>query len=181
MQLAPITAESRAVVTRFLGACTGWVRYKPLLVYLTRPKAFEQEMAHMQATLSEVLPKFAAYAGDSGFLAIEDEFMKYRKNVPKHAAQMHLAQATWKKLLGVIAEEKNVCRPPPLNSRAQEHTAPAANNSMETKQNPPLPRRVLFVLVEHGGFEPPTSTLRTLRATNCANAPSRLIMIQQGI
>jgi hypothetical protein len=29
-----------------------------------------------------------------------------------------------------------------------------------------------FCLVEHGGFEPPTSTLRTLRATNCANAPT---------
>lgn len=106
-QLAPITAESRAVVTRFLGACTGWVRYKPLLVYLTRPDVFEQEMAHMQSTLSDVLPKFAAYAGDEGFLAIEDEFLKYRKNVSKHAAQLHLAQATWKKLLGVIAEEKS--------------------------------------------------------------------------
>ena len=28
-----------------------------------------------------------------------------------------------------------------------------------------------FSLVEHRGFEPLTSTLRTLRATNCANAP----------
>ena len=28
-----------------------------------------------------------------------------------------------------------------------------------------------FRLVEHRGFEPLTSTLRTLRATNCANAP----------
>ncbi|MPM33559.1 hypothetical protein SDC9_80135 [bioreactor metagenome] len=104
-QLAPITAESRAVVTRFLGACTGWVRYKPLLVYLTKPEAFEREMAHMQKTLSEVLPKFAAYAEDDGFLAIEGEFLKYRKNVAKHAAQLHLAKATWKKLLEVIAAE----------------------------------------------------------------------------
>ncbi len=28
-----------------------------------------------------------------------------------------------------------------------------------------------FFVVEHRGFEPLTSTLRTLRATNCANAP----------
>ena len=28
-----------------------------------------------------------------------------------------------------------------------------------------------FWLVEHRGFEPLTSTMRTLRATNCANAP----------
>ncbi|MEN6339289.1 MAG: hypothetical protein ABFD03_04110 [Clostridiaceae bacterium] len=105
-QLEPITAESRAVVARFLSACTGWVRYKPLLVYLTRPEVFEQEMEQMRVTLSYVLPKIAAYAGNEGFLAIEDEFLKYRKNVSKHAAQMQLAQATWKKLLGVIAAEK---------------------------------------------------------------------------
>ena len=34
-------------------------------------------------------------------------------------------------------------------------------------------------MVEHTGFEPVTSTLRTLRATNCANAPCASIMIQQ--
>ena len=47
------------------------------------------------------------------------------------------------------------------------------------KKSPAFFRRGSICLVEHGGFEPPTSTLRTLRATNCANAPSRLIMIQQ--
>ena len=31
-----------------------------------------------------------------------------------------------------------------------------------------------YALVEHRGFEPLTSTLRTLRATNCANAPYSL-------
>ena len=30
---------------------------------------------------------------------------------------------------------------------------------------------VTVLMVEHRGFEPLTSTLRTLRATNCANAP----------
>lgn len=29
----------------------------------------------------------------------------------------------------------------------------------------------LHRMVEHRGFEPLTSTMRTLRATNCANAP----------
>ncbi len=29
-------------------------------------------------------------------------------------------------------------------------------------------------MVEHSGFEPLTSTMRMLRATNCANAPRRL-------
>ena len=34
--------------------------------------------------------------------------------------------------------------------------------------------KVRIILVEHRGVEPLTSTLRTLRATNCANAPSKL-------
>ena len=34
-------------------------------------------------------------------------------------------------------------------------------------------------LVEHRGFEPLTSSLRTMRATNCANAP-QLIHINTG-
>ena len=33
------------------------------------------------------------------------------------------------------------------------------------------PTAVSLFVVEHRGFEPLTSTLRTLRATNCANAP----------
>ena len=46
-----------------------------------------------------------------------------------------------------------------------------------TRSNPPCcdskktTRMGGCFLVEHRGFEPLTSTLRTLRATNCANAP----------
>ncbi|NLI54336.1 MAG: hypothetical protein GX417_08410 [Clostridiales bacterium] len=98
-RLAPITGDSREVASRFLGACTGWVRYKPLLVNLTRPDDFEAEMSSMQETLDAVLPKFAAYFQNDGFLAIKGEFEKFRKNVPRHAAQFRLAQAAWQKML----------------------------------------------------------------------------------
>ena len=37
-----------------------------------------------------------------------------------------------------------------------------------------VPGSDYLALVEHRGVEPLTSTLRTLRATNCANAPSKL-------
>ena len=37
-----------------------------------------------------------------------------------------------------------------------------------------------WFVVEHRGFEPLTSTMRTLRATNCANAPCmRLVWLNQ--
>jgi hypothetical protein len=55
------------------------VRYKPLLVNLTRPDDFEAEMSSMQETLDAVLPKFAAYFQNDGFLAIKGEFESFAK------------------------------------------------------------------------------------------------------
>lgn len=98
-QLKPIVSADAAVTKRFLAACAGWVRYKPLLVSLTVPERFESEMRSIERTLENVLPKFAAHFQNQGFLSILDEFQKYRKNVGKHERQFLLAQSTWKKLL----------------------------------------------------------------------------------
>ncbi len=106
IQLSPITAQSPTIVTRFLAACTGWVRYKPLLVYITHPDEFEQEMDFMRKTLVETLPKLAEYFKNERFLSIIDEFDKYRKNVKKHYSQFILTQKTWEKLLNIIEDMK---------------------------------------------------------------------------
>lgn len=98
-ELAPIKADSQAIITRFLSACIGWVRYKPLLVYLTNPQGFTQEIDKMRQTLSEVLPKLANYFQNDGFLKVLTELEDYQANAKKHAAQFRLAQTTWQKLI----------------------------------------------------------------------------------
>ena len=101
-ELAPITTDAPAVVTRFLNACRGWVRYKPLLVYITNPAGYEDEISRMRHTLGDVLPKLAAHFQNDGFLEIEHELEEYNRNVKKHYAQFELAKATWAKLLQTI-------------------------------------------------------------------------------
>lgn len=101
-ELAPITADSPAITARFLGACRGWVRYKPLLVYITNPEGYEDEIARMRSTLTDVLPKLAAHFENDGFLEIGSELEEYNRNVKKHFAQFELAKATWVKLLQTI-------------------------------------------------------------------------------
>lgn len=98
-ELAPIKADSQAIITRFLSACIGWVRYKPLLVYLTNPQGFTQEIDNMRQTLSEVLPKLANYFQNDGFLKVLTELEDYQANAKKHVAQFRLAQTTWQKLI----------------------------------------------------------------------------------
>ncbi|MEZ4508203.1 MAG: hypothetical protein R2912_00225 [Eubacteriales bacterium] len=98
-ELAPITADSPAIVNRFLSACIGWVRYKPLLVYLTNPEGYEEQIVQMKKTLAEVAPKLARYFNNDGFLNIICELEEFQANAKKHAAQFRLAQATRQKLL----------------------------------------------------------------------------------
>ncbi|MBA4347863.1 MAG: hypothetical protein C0413_03325 [Clostridiales bacterium] len=98
-ELAPITADSTAIINRFLSACIGWVRYKPLLVYITNPKGYAEQIERMRTTLNEVAPKLAKYFQNDGFLNIIRELEEYHANVQKHAEQIRLAQTTWQKLL----------------------------------------------------------------------------------
>ena len=104
-ELAPIQADSPAIVARFLNACRGWVRYKPLLMYITNRGDYEEEIARMRQTLSTVLPKLAAHFENEGFLEIRTELEEYNRNVKKHCAQLELAKATWQKLLQTIESQ----------------------------------------------------------------------------
>lgn len=99
--LSSVTAKSPHIVSRFLGACIGWIRYKPLLVYLTRPDEFQSEMQMIYQTLCDTLPQIAAYFKTERFMSILTEFEKYRDNVLVHHEQFVQAQNAWKKMLSL--------------------------------------------------------------------------------
>lgn len=101
IRLLPVKATSPALVTRFLNACIGWVRYKPLLTYITKPDSFEQEMDKMEAALTATVPKMAEYFQNDRFMLVLPELKKYRKNVKKHYSQFVVTQKTWKKIIDV--------------------------------------------------------------------------------
>lgn len=105
-ELAPITANAHTVVTRFLSACRGWVRYKPLLLYITNPEGYADEIVRMRQTLSVVLPKLAAHFGNDDFREIGNELEEYHRNVKKHFTQFRLAQTTWEKLVETIGSKR---------------------------------------------------------------------------
>ncbi|MDD3141259.1 MAG: hypothetical protein PHX08_20135 [Lachnospiraceae bacterium] len=99
IQLASITANSKAIVHRFHSACLGWVRYKPLLLYITERENYGEMILEIQKTLDEELPKICEYFDNYDFMKVATEFKKYSKNVEKHYAQFIQAQVTWGKLI----------------------------------------------------------------------------------
>ncbi|MEA4815030.1 MAG: hypothetical protein VB112_09005, partial [Oscillospiraceae bacterium] len=102
IHLSAITTDSAAVNVRFLGACIGWVRYKPLLTYITAPEEYEQKMMLIKSALDQTLPKLAEYFQDKRFFNIEVEFDKYSKNVKRHYNQFLLARRTWEKITNIF-------------------------------------------------------------------------------
>lgn len=99
IHLKQITAESPKIITRFVNACIGWVRYKPLLVYITQPEEYAERMQFIRSALGESIPALVNYFQDDRFLDIPKEFEKYSKNVKRHHAQYVLTQSTWEKIV----------------------------------------------------------------------------------
>jgi hypothetical protein len=99
MRLKFIKADSDIIINRFQRACVGWIRYKPLLLYITMPEIYEEKIAEMQEQLRETLPKISAYFGQPDFMNILDELDKHHKNVRKHYREFVEAQNIWARIM----------------------------------------------------------------------------------
>lgn len=100
--LLPIEADSTVVLKRFINAAIGWIRYKPLLVYITNQQNFESIMNEMLINLEDSIPKINEYFNTTEFNKIFTEFTHYRKNVKKHFNEFEQAKQAWEKLLTSI-------------------------------------------------------------------------------
>jgi hypothetical protein len=101
-RLKHISFSSKKIIARFYSACIGWVRYKPLLLYITHKDDYQTAIEAMRANLNETLPKLCNYFNDEKFMRILPELDKYDINVKKHFAEFNETQAAWKKLASFL-------------------------------------------------------------------------------
>lgn len=105
LRLKFIKADNTQIIDRFYKACIGWIRYKPLLLYLTMPERYEEKIAEMRQQLQAVLPKVCAHFGRPEFSNILTELDKYDKNVKKHYQEFRETQIVWQKIMQYFAEQ----------------------------------------------------------------------------
>lgn len=104
IELAPIDMTNKVVEKRFLSACIGWIRYKPLYILLTDPEHSEERMDAVNDALTQVLPKMAAKFNNNQFSSIKDEFNIYRKRAPKHCRMFESSQKSWNDLMKIFID-----------------------------------------------------------------------------
>lgn len=94
--------ESREIVNRFYKACLGWVRYKPLYMYITHREEYSKIIENMRKALEETLPQICAYFNMSEFNDILGELDKFDKDVEKHFEEFENTKAAWKKMVETL-------------------------------------------------------------------------------
>lgn len=93
--LKAIDTNTPFAAKRFLQAAIGWIRYKPLLVYITQPTEYEEKMDNIEKALQAVLPKFCQFFGNNDFQIILKEFHQYRAHVNEHFTDFENTKKAW--------------------------------------------------------------------------------------
>lgn len=106
IRLKFIKADTEQITTRFYKACIGWIRYKPLLLYITQPDHYEEKIKEMREQLNETLPKICTYFGQPDFINVLAELEKYHKNVEKHYREFLKTQRIWAKIMEHFAHHQ---------------------------------------------------------------------------
>ncbi len=93
--------EGKSVVNqkRFIQAAIGWIRYKPLMIYITQRQEFDSIMEGMNNNLKVSIPRLNAYFNTTEFSKVLKEFQEYRKNVEVHFNEFQETKRVWKILL----------------------------------------------------------------------------------
>jgi hypothetical protein len=99
IKLKYIKADSSEVIARFYKASIGWVRYKPLLVYITNPGAYKKTIRSMRKSLEETIPKLCKYFEQPDFMNIISELDKYDNEVNLHYLEFLETQTAWAKVM----------------------------------------------------------------------------------
>ena len=102
-QLKPICGDSRGIVNRFYNACIGWVRYKPLLLYITQRGQYQQRIAEMRGNLQSSLPAICTAFRRDDFNNVLSELDHYDAAVEEHYAQFLRTGEIWRTLCADLA------------------------------------------------------------------------------
>ncbi len=96
-RLQPVDALDPAVAKRFAKAAVGWVRYKPLLSYISDRSGYEATMDSMADVFGRNGPRFKAYFKADEFDRLLPELRRFRGKVAEHHELFERTKEAWNK------------------------------------------------------------------------------------
>lgn len=102
-KLRKIEPRDENVGARFLKASLGWVRYKPLLLYIQNKKTYHEEIERMKQYLEISIPEIQKMFPDQDFKQILEILEQYDEGVEKHYKEFIETNKVWNKI------KENIC------------------------------------------------------------------------
>ncbi|MEO8720472.1 MAG: hypothetical protein ABI297_03090 [Ginsengibacter sp.] len=100
--LESVDSSSPQIIKRFSTAAIGWIRYKPLMVYITQRDHYEETIKTMEEKLEITIPKLCNYFHTDHFKQILPELRHYHKNVGRHYKAFQNTKIAWAKVIAEI-------------------------------------------------------------------------------
>lgn len=97
-ELGGVDARDPFVRQRFIKASIGWIRYKPLLTYITQRENYEAIIDEMTVKLDSSIPKLCEYFDTRQFEQVQTNLAKYHRNVKRHFRAFEATRNAWTKV-----------------------------------------------------------------------------------
>ena len=105
--LRKINAKEDNIKNRFFKATIGWIKYKPLLLYIQNREKYKSEIEDMVKKLKVIVPKLNEMFNDTCFTALLEELEKYDRDVEQHYKDYIRTNEIWNNIKTKINYEEN--------------------------------------------------------------------------
>ena len=102
-RLRRIEPKDQNVALRFYKASVGWLKYKPLLLYIRNKKEYRNEINKIRENLKVSIPVMNNIFKDQSFDNLLNVLDIYDQNVQKHYKDFQEANRIWNKIKMNIA------------------------------------------------------------------------------
>ena len=99
--LKKIKTTDEEVEQRFLKASRGWIKYKPLLLYVVNNEDYKDKIKENHEKLLKSVPEINKLFGKDVFNVLISDLEQYDKNVKKHYQEFITTNEIWNKLKGM--------------------------------------------------------------------------------
>ena len=90
--------NNEEISRRFEKAARGWIKYRPLYLYITNPKNYENEIIKTKENLEKSVLGMNNMFADTDFTVLFEDLEKYHNNVKKDYSNYNKVNEIWNKL-----------------------------------------------------------------------------------
>ncbi len=101
-KLRRIKIEEENIESRFLKASKGWIKYKPLFMYIQNKENYKENIKEAIDKLEKSVPKINKLFDSENFTDLVKDLKEYDKNVEKHYKEYLQTNEIWKRLKEIL-------------------------------------------------------------------------------